>query len=96
MSTWLVTISALLRYAKEARAAQAQLDEARDQMKAAASELCDKWTGDAAMAFAEEQGVLDNWFNQLIGIAQEYIGLVETAARRYEEAEEALASKVSG
>lgn len=96
MSTWLVTISALIRYAKEARAAQAQLNEAKDTMKAAAEELCGKWTGDAANAFAQEQGVLDNWFTQLIEIASEYIGLVESAATKYEEEETALAGKVNG
>lgn len=96
MSTWLVTISALIRYAKEARAAQAQLNEAKDAMKAAAEELCSKWTGDAATAFAQEQGVLDNWFTRLIEVASEYISLVESAATKYEEEETALAGKVNG
>lgn len=94
--TWLVTISALIRYAKEARAAQDQLDEARETMKAAAAELCSKWQGDAATAFAEEQGVLDNWFTQLIEVASEYISLVMSAAEKYQEKEEELASKVNG
>ena len=96
MSTWLVTISALIRYAKEARAAQAELNEAKAAMKNAAEELCSKWQGDAATAFAQEQGVLDNWFTQLIEIASEYIGLVEAAATKYEEEETALAGKVNG
>lgn len=96
MSTWLVTLSALRRYSREARAAQAELNEAKDVMKAAAEELCGKWTGDAATAFAQEQGVLDNWFTQLLEIASEYIGLVESAAEKYEEEENSLASKVNG
>lgn len=94
--TWLVTISALFRYAKEARAAQDQLNEAKQQMKDAAQELCSKWKGDAAEAFASEQGILDNWFNQLIGIGSEYIGVVEQAADKYQEKEAELASKVRG
>ncbi len=94
--TWFVTISALIRYAREARAAQEQLDEAKQQMKDAAAELCDKWKGDAAMAFADEQGVLDNWFNQLISIGAEYISAVEQAANKYQEKEAEIAGKVSG
>lgn len=94
--TWLVTISALIRYTKEARAAQDQLNEARETMKNAAAELCSKWQGDAATAFAEEQGVLDNWFTRLIEIASEYINLVASAAEKYQEKEAELAGKVNG
>lgn len=94
--TWFVTISALIRYAREARAAQEQLNEAKQQMKDAAEELCSNWKGDAATAFAEEQGVLDNWFSQLISIGGEYIGAVEQAANQYQEKEAELASKVNG
>ena len=96
MSTWFVTFSALIRYAREARSAQAELNEAKEAMKNAAEELCSKWTGDAATAFAQEQGVLDNWFTQLIDVVSEYIGLVESTATKYEEEEAALASKVHG
>lgn len=96
MSTWYVTFSALRRYASEARQAQSQLDEARDQMKNAAKELCSKWKGDASVAFADEQGVLENWFTQLTDIVTEYISLVETTVQKYEEKENELANQVNG
>lgn len=96
MSTWYVTFSALRRYAGEARAAQAELNEAKEAMKTAAEELCTKWTGDAATAFAQEQGVLDNWFTQLIDVVTEYIGLVESTVTKYEDEEAGLAAKIHG
>lgn len=93
---WVVTISALLRYVAEALKAQDTLNEAKEQMKTAATELCNGWIGDAADAFAREQGILDGWFGQLISIGSEYISAVKTAAEKYRETEEELASKVNG
>lgn len=95
-ASWIVTISALLRYAKDAKAAQDKLDEAKAEMKSAAEALCQVWKGDAAVAFAEEQGVLDNWFTQLIQIGSEYISNVISAAQKYEEKEQELANRVNG
>lgn len=95
-ATWFVTLSALLRYAAEALQAQDTLNEAKEQMKSAASELCTKWVGDAANAFAREQGILDGWFGQLISIGSEYITAVKSAADKYQETEEELARKVNG
>lgn len=96
MSTWYVTFSALRRYAKEARVAQQQLDDARSEMKAAAEELCSNWSGDASVAFADEQGILSSWFDRLISIGAEYIAAVEKAADLYEEKEQEAAGKISG
>ncbi len=93
---WIVTLSALLRYAAEALQAQQTLSEAKEQMKSAAAKLCEGWIGDAASAFASEQGILDGWFGQLISIGSEYISAVKTAAEKYRETEEELASKVNG
>lgn len=96
MATWYVTISALIRYARDAKAAQDKLNEAKAEMKSAAEALCQVWQGDAATAFAQEQGVLDNWFTQLISIGTEYIAAVNAAAQKYKEKEEELASKLHG
>lgn len=95
-ATWLVTISALLRYAKDAKAAQDKLNDAKSEMKNAAEALCQVWQGDAATAFAAEQGVLDNWFNQLIEIGSEYINAVTTAAKKIQDAEVELSVKIHG
>lgn len=96
MAHWIVTISALIRYARDAKAAQDKLNEAKAEMKSAAEALCQVWQGDAATAFAEEQGVLDNWFSQLISIGGEYISAVTTAAQKYQDKEEELANQVHG
>lgn len=96
MSTWYVTFSALRRYAKEARAAQEQLNDAKEAMKNAAEELCNNWKGDASIAFGAEQGLLSSWFAELISIGSEYIAAVEQAVEKYQQAEADLASKVSG
>lgn len=96
MSTWFVTISALRRFAKDAKQAEAKLNEANETMKSAAAELCSNWQGDAATAFSEEQNKVHGWVTDVIRIGSYYISTVLKAAETYEQKEQELSGKVSG
>ena len=85
MSTWIVTIRAILQFLAEARKAKQELDEANEQMSRAAQALCDKWQGEASAAFAQDQGV-----------GSEYMDLLQKTAQMYEDAETRATNAVKG
>ena len=96
MTSFLVTISAILQYLAKAKQAKEQLDQATNEMKRAATDLCSKWQGDAATAFAAEQEVLCTWCNELSNVGAEYMSTLEKVSRAYEEAEQAVTSAIQG
>lgn len=91
-----VTIRAIRQASKDIKAAQERLSEAQSEMKSAATALCEVWKGDAATAFAQEQGVVDNWVTKLFNVVSEIIAALTTAAEKYEENEENIMSHLRG
>lgn len=89
-ATLLVTINAIRGYLSKAREAQEQFDEASQMMKQAAEDLCSKWEGEAADAFAQEQGVFEGWCGQMSGLGLEYMDVLEKAIDVYEKTEQAV------
>lgn len=87
MLDWAVTFSAISAYLAKANEAQNQLDEAKEQMRKAAEDLCSRWQGDAAQAFAQEQGVFNNWCQNMLKIGSEYISVLTKAMETYKNAE---------
>lgn len=87
MTSLFVTIRAIRGYLAKAREAQQQFDEAAADMKRAAEELCSRWQGDAAVAFAKEQGVFDGWCKGMSGLGQEYMVMLDKAISTYESTE---------
>ncbi|MBE5801781.1 MAG: hypothetical protein E7319_05770 [Clostridiales bacterium] len=96
MSTWLVTISAILQFLAKARSAKEQLDKANAEMSRAAQDLCSKWQGDAAQAFAAEQGVLYNHCSQLSNVGSEYMDTLQKVADLYERTEQTVTNAIKG
>jgi len=94
--SFLVTLRAIVEYLNKARQAQEKLNEAAEKMNKAAQELCSKWEGDAAAAFAQEQQVLYGYCRELYSVGDEYIGKVEKARANYEEAENKAQSAIGG
>ena len=92
----LVTLAAIVEYLQKARDAQEKLDEAAEKMNRAATELCGKWQGEAAMAFAQEQEVLYTYCKQLHSIGDEYIRGFETAHRNYDNADAEAEKAIRG
>lgn len=92
---WLVTINAIRGYLAKARQAQEQFDEASKMMKQAAQDLCSKWEGEAATAFAQEQGVFEGWCGQMSGLGLEYMDVLEKAINVYEKAESTVKNLIS-
>ena len=93
---FLVTLAAIMEYLDKARDAQEKLDEAAEQMNRAATELCSKWQGDAAVAFAQEQEVLYTYCKQLHNVGDEYIRGFQTAADKYGNADETARKAIQG
>ena len=91
-----VTIRAIIKASKDIKAAQERLNEAKTEMKNAATELCEVWKGDAATAFAQEQGVLDNWVSKLFNVVSEIIAALTTAADKYQANEENIMNHLRG
>lgn len=91
-----VTIRAIIKASKDIKAAQERLNEAKTEMKNAAAELCEVWKGDAATAFAQEQGVLDNWVSKLFNVVSEIIAALTTAAEKYQANEENIMNHLRG
>lgn len=87
MARIMVTLRALRKFAKDNKAAQERLDEAKAEMKAAADDLCSRWEGEAATAFAEEQNRVTNWFVELLRIGATYVAAVLKAADTFEAAD---------
>lgn len=96
IGSWIVTFAAIADYLVKARQAQEKLQEANDNMKRAAEALCATWQGDAAKAFADEQGVLYGYCNELNAIGAEYMSVLDAARKRYEEAEQAASIAIRG
>lgn len=96
MSTWLVTLAAIAEYLVKARRAKEKLDEAKEEMKAAAEDLCSKWQGDAAQAFAQEQGVLYQYVTQLSGIGDEYMTELDRVRATYGDGEAEVLNAIRG
>lgn len=96
MSTFLVTLTSIIQYLAKAREAKQKLDEAKEEMNRAAQELCSNWQGDAAAAFAQEQGVLYNYCTELSGVGGEYMDVLERVSKIYEEAEQAVTNAIKG
>lgn len=92
---WLVTINAIRGYLAKARQAQEQFDDASKMMKDAAADLCSIWKGDAADAFAQEQGVFEGWCSQMSGLGLDYMDVLEKAINVYEKAESAVKTLIS-
>lgn len=96
MSTWFVTIQAIVRFLGQARKAKQEIDEANEQMSRAAQALCEKWQGEASAAFAQEQGVLYKHCASLGSVGAEYLDLLQKDADRYEEAERRATAAIKG
>lgn len=92
---WIVTFSAISAYLAKARQAQEQLDDAHKMMKDAAQDLCSRWEGDAAAAFAAEQGVFDNWCSQMSSIGLEYMEVLAKIVSEYDKAENTVKNLIS-
>ncbi len=96
MTDLLVTFSAIARFLGKAQEAQEQLENANEEMRRAAQELCGKWEGAAAAAFADEQDVLYNWCSQLGMVGAEYMGVLQSVKAKYAEGENEIANKIRG
>ena len=96
MISMLVTISAIRNYMSKARKAQQQFDEASADMQKAAEDLCSRWQGDAAAAFAQEQGVFNNWCGQMNRLGLDYISVLDKALSTYEKMEGTVKSVIGG
>lgn len=94
--SFLVTLRAIIEYLNKARQAQEKLNEATEKMNKAAQDLCSKWQGDAAQAFAQEQQVLYGYCRELYSVGNEYIRAVERQRANYEEAESKAQSAIGG
>lgn len=92
--SWYVTLSSIRNFRKQASLAQDKLSDATEQMKKAAEELCSQWEGDAAVAFAQEQGLLDSWCRSILQIGAEYIGVLAQVLQQYEEAEQEVKNQI--
>ena len=88
--SWLVTIHAIRGYLSKARQARQQFNEAAEEMKKAAADLCSKWEGDAAVAFEAEQNKFNGWCKQMDGIGSEYMTALNKAIDVYEKTEQAV------
>ena len=93
---FLVTISAIMNYLKKAREAQDKLDQATKTMNAAADEVLAQWSGEAADAFRQEQEQLKGFLNSLLNVGRNFSQVVEEVARKYEEMEDNIRSKITG
>ena len=96
MTSFLVTLSAILRYLAKARAAKEELDRANEEMKNAAAALCSIWQGKSTEAFAAEQDVLCGWCSEMSGIGSEYMDTLVKVCQVYQEAEERVTGAVKG
>lgn len=94
--SFLVTVRAIVEYVQKARRAQEKLNEAAEKMNKAAQELCGKWQGEAAEAFAQEQKVLYGYCRELHQVGEEYIQVVQKACTTYEEAEKRAQAAING
>jgi len=88
MFDWIVTAIKIAEYLLKARQAQAKVEEATKTMKSAAEALTGIWEGSAADAFAQEQGVLNNWCTELLDVGNQALDVVEKVRQVYEQAEE--------
>lgn len=95
MASILVTIQAIFRYLAKAREAKEQLDQANNEMKQAAEQLCSIWQGASAEAFAAEQGVLQGWVSEISNVGGEYMELLSTTASKYAEAEQRATNAIT-
>lgn len=96
MTDLLVTFNAIARFLAKAQEAKEELENANEEMRRAAQELCGKWEGAAAAAFADEQDVLYNWCSQLGQVGAEYMSVLESVKSKYMEGENEIASKIRG
>ncbi|MGN0996879.1 MAG: WXG100 family type VII secretion target [Candidatus Ventricola sp.] len=94
--SFLVTLAAIVEYIQKARQAQEKLNEAAEKMNKAAQELCNRWQGDAAQAFAQEQNVLYGYCRELYNVGDEYIAGFEKAHSRYSEADANATAAIKG
>lgn len=85
---FLVTLAAIIEYLNKAREAQEKLNEAAEEMNNAAEDLCGKWQGEAALAFAQEQKVLYGYCKELHSVGDEYIAGFEKAHEGYGSADD--------
>ena len=92
--SWFVTINAIRKYCSDSRAAQQLLDQANNEMKQAAEELCSVSSGDWVEAFRAEQTKLQGWVAKMISIGTEYIETATRIAEKYEEAENAIKRQI--
>lgn len=92
---WIVTINAIRGYLAKARQAQEQFDDASKMMQQAAQDLCSKWEGEAAQAFAQEQGVFEGWCSQMSGLGLEYMDVLEKAIDVYQRTEETVRNLIT-
>ncbi len=91
-----VTLPAIAAYLVKARAADEKLRAANEAMKQAAEALLAIWEGDAAKAFAQEQGVLYQHVSQLGDVGEEYMSTLDAALKKHEEAEARVAAAIKG
>lgn len=80
-----VTISEVRAAANKLQQALADFEQATNNTKAAADNLCAGWEGDARNTFAAEQEKTVAWFRQMAEVVDTYINALETAAKIYEQ-----------
>lgn len=92
---WIVTAIKIAEYLLKARQAHAKVDEATKTMKGAAEALKGIWEGVSADAFANEQGILNNWCQELLEVGVQAMDVVEKVRQVYEQAEETAKNAIT-
>lgn len=85
MQTLKVTISELQHGSSALRSAKQAFLEASTQMKQAANELGETWEGPARDVFIREQEQIDQWYQQMAEVVENYAAAMDKAAIQYQE-----------
>ena len=94
MKTLEVTVSELTSGASNIRSANEALRDTAAQMKQAADELAAMWEGPTKERFVSVQADINQWYQQISSVVEEYAKSMETAANEYENTDKAAANAI--
>lgn len=83
-----VTVSEMTSAASKISQAASDFLQTAGQVLAAAENLAGSWEGDSQVAFAGEQAAANAWYKQMTEIVNTYVDALNTAAQKYQEADE--------
>lgn len=83
-----VTISEMTNAASKISQAASDFLQVAGQVLAAAENLGSSWEGDSQVAFSREQANANAWYKQMVEIVNTYVDALNTAAKKYQEADD--------